>query len=418
MKTLRRRMALSLWTALIPLSWIACAHDERNRSTAEDWVERRSRESSASQPNGAGARSNRSSDDRSGPSIHAVESDGLQVNNEVVTVNDILEPIQKQLEEMAETLTAELYYRGALELVRQEIVENVSHLLIYRRASQTITDQIEPALKKAVEQMERERITREFRGLETEYEKHLQRTRKTREQVRQRLRRSIVVDSYLRERLIPMIPTPSKKELLKHYQESIAEFTTPASRELYLIDIPFAAFYDREILLRKRPPLPEEERIAEQKARDEIAAALAAIQSGEPFEDVARRHSHGPHKEEGGFWGPIRSPMAGRWQVPYERFMQMSEGEISGIIEASKAFFIIKVGKVLAEQVRSFEDAQPEIIQVLKNRRFQRVKSEFLQQELDESTIGSLDDFVLQVMSNVPKPRGSNNDMPTARAPR
>ncbi|MBX3396025.1 MAG: peptidyl-prolyl cis-trans isomerase [Phycisphaerae bacterium] len=413
----RDRQRTSFLTAIAVCQFVAfgaCQKDDgQNRDVAERWAERRSQNDSA--PTSQSAQP--AADDDGSPTapIHAVLSDGLMVNSEIITVNDILEPIQPEIDKLAASLTEELYYRRVLELVRQQIVDAVAHLLIYRRASQSITTEMEPAIKKAIEQMERERIGREFHGLETEYENHLQKKKTSRESVKQRLRRVIVVDSYLRERLLPRIPAPSKRELYKYYQEHIADYTIVASRELYLIDIPIAAFFERDILLRKRPPLPEEERLAAQLARDEAEAALRELNSGKDFEEVARVRSHGPHKEDGGFWGALRSPMAGRWKTPYEHFMQMREGEVSPIIEASKSFFIVKVGKVEEARVRSFEEVQPEIVQELRNERFHRLKSEFLQSELETSTIGSLELFVRQVMSNTPPPERASEESKPGR---
>lgn len=397
-----------LASALLPIM-VGCQRpDDSNRATAEQWVERRSRGDATSQP-AAEVNSPTPTGDtsRTGEGAHAVASDGLLVNDKVVTVNDILEPIQPQIDEMAATLSEELYYRRVIDLVRQQIVDSVAHLLIYRRASETITEEMEPQVKKAVEAMERERISREFHGLETNYENHLQRKKKSRDDVKERLRRSVVVDSYLRERLLQRLAAPSRRDLAKYYSEHQADFTVTASRELYLIDIPIAAFYDREILLRQRPPMPEEELTAAQRARDEIEAAMSEIRNGERFEEVAKRRSQGPHKEDGGFWGALRSPMSGRWKAAYERFMQMKEGEVSGIIEAANSFFIVKVGRVQEATTRSFEDVQPIIVDILRNDRFYKLKSEFLQGELERSTIGSLDQFVAQIMANVPKPQSA-----------
>lgn len=400
-------MKLYTAVALLAATCTCAREDSGNRQTAEQWVEKQSQQSgrpttqtSAESTPGPSNRKQPATD----TSAHAVESDGLLVNNQVVTINDILEPIQPQIDEMASSLSPELYYRRVVDLVRQQVIDSVAHLLIYRKASETVTEEMEPAIKKAIETMERERISREFNGRETEYENYLQTKRKTRDEVKERLRRIVVVDSYLRERLLQLIPSPTKRELARYYQEHLRDFTQSASRELYLIDIPVAAFYDREILLRRRPPLPEEEQIAEQKARDEIEAAMREINAGEPFEEVAKKRSHGPHKEEGGFWGDIQSPMAGRWKVPYEKFVTMREGEVSGIIEASKAYFIVKVGKVREAKTQSFEDVQPEMVSAIRNQKFHRQKGEFLQRELEKSTIGSLDRFVAQVLASVPKP--------------
>lgn len=331
--------------------------------------------------------------------INAVRSDALVVNDEVITVRDILNPVLPAINKLAATLPPNLYYDRVLELVRLRIVDAVAQRLIYRRASERINEQIEPQIKKAVDRMERERINREFRGLETEYEKHLKKKNRRRADVREELRRSVVVDTYLRDRLLPMMPAPRKRELLNYYRSHLADFSKAQRRELFMIDVPIAAF-----LSPSRHSLAEGLPLAKQKSRSAIEAAAKALKAGEPFEDVARKHSKGVHQADGGAWGFISSPLAGRWKVPCERFFELAEGETSEIIESDKSCFIVKAGRVEPGNVASFQEAQPRITRILKNRRFQKLKSEFLQKELEQSTIGSLDDFITQTMRSVPRP--------------
>lgn len=329
---------------------------------------------------------------------HTVRSDALIVNNQTITVADILEPLRAQLEDLAGKLPSELYYRKAADLVREQIVDEVAKHLIYRRASRKITEELEPNIQKAVEMMERERINREFGGRETSYENHLERSGKTRQQVLDRLRRDIVVDSYLRERLLPMIPDPRKRELLQYYREHIGDYSTKGRRELSIIDVPIASFLDR-----RREPTPDERERAEAEARAAINAAAEALSRGEPFEEVAKKHSRFK-QADAGYWGFLSEPLRERWEIPSKRGFEMGENEISGVIEAARSFFIVKVGRVEPAHVQTFEEAQPDIVMRLKNRRFARERSEFLQRELETSTIGPLDAFIAQVIMAAPKP--------------
>lgn len=397
---------IPLRSLLILLTLFAgCAQDRGNEEAAERWLEKKNAgdESAGDKPGEPSDGAGRSRESAAG-APHAVESDALIVNDEAITVDDILEPVQPEIEELARTLTGELYYRRVLEIVRQQIVDAVAQHLIYRRASRTITEEMEPQVKKAVEQMERDRIGREFHGRETEYENYLQKKRRTRDQVKERLRKSLVVDEYIRGRLRNLIPEPNRYELEQYYEAHKQDYAAPAYRELYLIDVPIAGFYDRDILLMRRPPLPEEERAAEKKARETIELAMTDLKNGEKFEDVAKRYSNGPHKDDGGYWGRIRSPMAGRWTEPYAKFVQMKSGETSDIIEAAKSYFIVRVGEIQEESYTPFESLQYELGLRIKNERFQRLKADFLQKELDDSTLGPLDKFVGQVMAAVPKP--------------
>lgn len=331
------------------------------------------------------------------PSENAVHAGALEIFDEFITVKDVLEPIQFRIREMAKTQPPNIYYQKAADLVRQQLYDLVAQYLVYRRAERQINDQIEPGLQKAIDGMERERINREFGGLETRYTKYLQDQGKTREEVRERLRRVVVVDSYLRDRLLPMVREPRKREIMEYYQSHLPEYSTPERRELFLIDIPIRAHFERF------PPRPSDEPLARQKARNAIEAAAREIKSGKPFEEVARQYSE-LKKSDGGCWGFVSSPMAGRWEVPYKRFMEMHEGQVSEIIEAAKSFFIVKVGRVEETKVTSFRDAQPDIIKALKNKRYQKLKAEFLQKELKRASIGSLDAFGNQVMRAIPRP--------------
>src|SRR5207247_1776709 len=146
--------------------------------------------------------------------------------------------------------------------IRREIVEAVAERLIAQEARRQISEQSKPQLDKMVSAMEKERINREFGGRETNYEKHLAASGKTREEVRKQLEQTIAIDRYLRDRLLPLVPSPGKNELKKYYDQHLAEFTTLARREMFLIDVPIAAFVDEN-----RGVTEAQIAIAQQKAR-------------------------------------------------------------------------------------------------------------------------------------------------------
>jgi len=342
------------------------------------------------------------------PPLGAIRSDALLINNEAITVKDILEPLMPKIEELPKTLPAGSYYERVVDLVQQQLKDTVAQRLIYRRARQTINDAMEPRIDKVVEQMERERINREFGGLETRYAQYLQDQKKTREEVRDRLRRFVVVESYLQDQLLPMIAAPRKRELMNYYRAHLPEFSKPERREMFLVDIPSYTFVDFSL-----PPSPDAEEKAERAARASIDVAAGALADGRPFSEVAGAFSKGPHAGDGGAWGFISSPMAGPWKLPYERFVEMGEGEISDVIEVNdevangltmKRFFIVKVGRVEGGLVTSFKDAQPEIVMHLKKQQFQKLKYEFLRKEFDRSTIGDLREFLPTIMQSIPRP--------------
>jgi parvulin-like peptidyl-prolyl isomerase len=336
-----------------------------------------------------------------GPSTGAIHSDALLVNGETIRVADILEPILPVIEQQMRGLPPAAYYERVGELVRQQIVEVVAQQLIWRRAEGEIAEETQPRIDKAVEKMEKERINREFNGSETRYQKYLAGRGKTRSEVRQRLRRSIIIDNYLREHLLSLVAAPRKPELMRYYTAHEEEFSSPAEREMLLIDSPVAAFVDgRKVLTEER------RQEAAGQARQAIEDAAEALQAGESFEDVVQRYSHGVNKKKGGAWGFISRPLRGRWAKPSKRLFELSPSEISEIIESADSFFIVKLGQIRGGQVVSFQEAQPQITQRLRQQRFAVLRGEFLQKELKESTIGSLEAFTAEVLKVIPGPVG------------
>lgn len=359
-------------------------------------------------------------------SPNAVRADHLVVDDEVIRVQDILEPLQSRLPTLESELSADQYWRKVGELIRQQIIEAVAQHLIWRRAQETLHDELKPQLDKAVEKMEKDRINREFGGRETAYAKYLSKHGKSRDEVRERLRKSVLIDSYLRDRLLPMVPQARKQELQAYYNSHLTDFSKEGRREMYLIDVPVASFLDLS-----RPMTREDERLATEKARGTIEKAAAALKEGRPFADVAKEFSYGLHKDEGGYWGWISqptdatsAPLQGHWEAPSRKLFELKAGETSDIIDAARSFFIVRVGAIEEASRLSFQDAQPEITNALRQQRFVKLRADFLQKELDRSTIGSLDAFVRAVLNAVPTQvnatteSGGDQDAIPSRSPR
>lgn len=353
------------------------------------------------------------------PSRGIVSSDGLRVNDESIPVSEILEPLAARMAEIPRDLPEGLYFREIADLIRPQIVEVVAQHLIWSRAKRQLTPELEPNVDKAIDKMEKDRINREFDGRETEYERYLARNKTNREQVRERLKRVLVIDSYLRDRLLPQIPQPRKDELLQYYHSHPDEFTQPERREMFLIDIPIAAFLDLS-----RPVRKADEDAAYKKAQASIQKAEQALAAGRPFEQVCRDYSQGLRKSEGGCWGFITRPapgqpaaLQGHWEMPSRRLFELEAGQTSEAFEAARSFFIVRVGRIEGGTTKSFQDAQPEIVDKLQQERFIRLRREFLKQQLEDSTIGSLEEFVTAVIREVPGPSSEVRETEDTTAP-
>jgi len=345
------------------------------------------------------------------PSRAAITSDVLVLNDQTVDVMDVLDPIRGILSEAAKTRSPADYRKFRDDIVRRQIVEAVAERLIWQEARNAVSDDVKPQLERIVVAMEKDRINREFGGLETNYEKYLTRNGRTRADVRKMLERGVMIDKYLKDRLFPLIASPTRNELKKYYDQHVADFTSQSRRELFLIDIPIAAFLES-----RRVVTDAQIAAATVKARAQADEAARAIAAGKPFEDVARQYSKGLHKEKGGGWGFINEPLQGRWETPSKRLFTLNQGQVSEIIEAEKAFFIVKAGVVEYARTTPFTEAQPEIMKKIRQERFVKLRGDFLQKRFAKSQVGSLDNFYRRVLSACPPPGGGEGAGAPVRA--
>lgn len=342
--------------------------------------------------------------DRVGPARGAVRAGVVVVGDQIINVTDVLDPIRQLLERAARELGPGAYGQRRNEIIRGAIIDAVSERLIWQEARLLINEQIEPQLKKSVDALEKRDINRDFDGRETRYEQYLATIGQTRERVRVAIRRKVVVNQYLRDKLLPMIAAPTKRELRKYYGTHPEEFSRRARRELLLIDIPIRVF-----LTRADEGIDAKFQEARGKAQAQIEAAEAELAAGEPFEDVARKYSHGIKKDQGGQWGMLSAEactLNDRWKPAWERLCRLEPGSRSEPFEASKAFFIVKVGRAEGGETTSFEEAQVSIKPRLREQRFARLRATFLQKRFDQSQVRQeeLDVFFRDVIDAAPRP--------------
>jgi len=380
--------------------------DAKNQAAVDDalsaYHERMSRDASRRwmASDDAGGDDASSSVNRVSADDSQVTADTLEVLDQFITVDEVLEPIRERLTQMASSMPPRRYYEAAAEMVRARIVEIVALHLIYQRASGELPEHLQSRIDKSVDDMERERINRDFGGRETTYENDLARRGESREKIRTKLRRVVVAESYVREKFLPMVGEPSRSEIEAYYRRHKGEFTTESRRELWMIDIPAAAFLDRTRPRRRAQDIAD----AIQRARQSAVDAERELRSGVPFDQVARKYSKFK-QEDGGNWGFIREPLASRWEVPSKRFFKLHEGEISEVIEAEDSFFIVKCGKVEGGVTTPLSAAQPTIARAIKNERFESMKADFLQKELDKANIGAIEPFFRHVLRSAPQPQ-------------
>ena len=164
-----------------------------------------------------------------------------------------------------------------------------------------------------------------------EYRNWLERKGMTEDELEARFRKNLVVRAAV-EQFINGPAQVTEKELMQYYTENREQFIRPETVRLRM-------FYSKN----------------EQKARD----ALNQMRAGEDFGMLAARLSEDNYRIKGGDIGYVHR---GRIYPELEEVaFSMKVGEISGLIKAEGAWFILKVEDRQAERHIPFEEAKDQL---------------------------------------------------------
>ncbi len=148
---------------------------------------------------------------------------------------------------------------------------------------------------------------------------------------------------------------PKEREITRYYEKNKQDYTTPAEVKA------------RHILLKTDATMEEAERADKRK---QVEAILKQLQEGGDFEALAKQHSEDFSKDKGGDLGWFRP---GEMVADFETAaFALQVGALSDVVETPFGFHILRVDEKKEESVQSFEDAQAEIVAVLKDSRAEK----------------------------------------------
>jgi len=333
------------------------------------------------------------------PAGPVIQPDIMLINGRTVTAADVLEPIWGRLEEMARTLDAAKYRARAQEELQFRLRETINEFLVWHEIQKKSNPQLAEALDRTADEAIRDRINREFNGSQARFERYLAARGLTLEDYKQQQKRRLAVMQYLREQILPRIHL-SRRDLWNYHKQHKAEFETPASIDLQMIDLPVRAFLPAG--RNDEPALAE----ARKQAYKAAQRALRELQAGADFAEVAKKYSKGIHAAEGGRWGTIRAPgLRGRWAAPSKAAFGLDEGQFSDVIETPDGYFIVRAEKKVAAQRKTFEQVQPLVEQRLREQMFQKLSRQFLMKLYMKAQVAGYETFRNHLMSLLPPPK-------------
>jgi len=145
------------------------------------------------------------------------------------------------------------------------------------------------------------------------------------------------------------------KEIWAYYDKNRASFRVPEQVKA------------SQILIKTDPSWNQAKKAAARKKIDDI---LAKLKSGQDFESLARTYSEDASASKGGDLGYLRT---GQVLKPFEdALFALKPGEISGVVETSVGFHIIKAVDRKAETTIPFEKVKDQLRTALKQEKGQQ----------------------------------------------
>jgi len=155
--------------------------------------------------------------------------------------------------------------------------------------------------------------------------------------------------------------TPSRQEIEEYYKKNAEKFNTPEK------------VHARHILVKTDT---KDDEGTKQEKKKKIESLRARLVKGEDFEKLAKENSDCPSSQKGGDLGTFSR---GRMVKPFEEAaFGQKENEIGPIVETRFGYHIVQVLEHSQPKQGTLEDASPKITQLLKQKKAQQIKKDYL----------------------------------------
>ncbi len=306
-----------------------------------------------------------------------VRGDRLRVNGNTVSAEELWAGSHHKLIEKAENLTEPEYRRYADGVAAQLITDRTAELLLYQQASLRLPEQADASIDRYIDGEIRRIITTKYNGTRRRYEKELAKQGLSLEDARDRLRREVMIASYLDGHLKPKVAEPTRAELVAMFESNREQWRRPERRSMSLIDIRVLEYLPENV----NNPTREQYAAARAEARSTIQAIEVDLRNDADFAESARRHSHGLHAEDGGAWGTVeKGSVRERFESAVDALHKLDEGAVSQTIETTDGFFLVRCDEIQPAFEPRFQDVQPELKEHHFRVAYNRLISELIQE--------------------------------------
>ena len=289
-----------------------------------------------------------------------------QVNEEVITRQDILGPLRPQIRRWRKDLPKDEFEQRYRSVVESRLREEISARLVIQEARRRLSEQEKEQIEATLGQILKN-LTSEA-GSRLLLEERLRLEGKTVEQEIERQRERLLVQRYLRDRIGPGIHV-THSELLAYYDQVRPQrFQTPTEVRMRLIMIRKSDFPDLGA------------------ARHHAEVVAGRVRAGEDFAKLARQYSHDAMAKQGGDWGYVTKG-AFRVQAVDQVLFGLKAGEVGPIVETPEALYLVKAEDRREARVVPFTEVQDQLDGEVRDRKYNAMVSRYIQELFDRAYV-------------------------------
>ena len=290
--------------------------------------------------------------------VRLVDAVLAEVNEEVITREDIFGPLRSQMRQWRKELPPEEFEARCRAVVDLRLREAISERLVIQEAKRRLSDAQKEELDATLGQVLKDLVA--GAGSMLLLEERLKAEGSTVEKTMERERERILVQRFLRERIAPTIHI-TRSELLDYYNKVRAErYEKEARIQLRLIMI-------------RKSEFPEEA-----QARALADAVLQRAESGEDFAKLARQYSRDAMAEKGGDWGYVTQGAFGVRAVN-DALFALGRGGIAPLVETADAFYVVKAEDRQDGRTVPFTEVQAEMEDEIRDAKYNQTVSRYIQ---------------------------------------
>jgi peptidyl-prolyl cis-trans isomerase SurA len=318
----------------------------------------------------------------------------LRVNNDFLTMDEVVEPAGKVLGELAQARSQEEFDKLARPQLERFVWNRISDMLLYQEAKKSLPEGVDEPLKKVVDE-EVGKFVAGFGGDYAMAEKTLKEMGLDWQEFHKEQKKFIITQSFLAEK-VGKEKAATHKELLDYYDEIKDRFyTITGTIRFRLIDIQPASLVFTGTSFKD----PQE---AREEAIELAEQLIERLKQGEDFGKLAMEYSKGHRASEGGLWNTVQlGSLAEPYDVLEREAENLQPGRIAGPIETDNHIFIMKLETKQQSNYKPFEEVQNEVESRLVLKRRQETLENLIDECINQADIGDTEVFIEMCLQEI-----------------